>query len=113
MKRDEITPGWYDCALERSGRGGRRVRAQGIVWVEVVERSPWYTESVRYRVGAYRALLKGIVRVELTPRDVLRACTDAEVAQYERYFEQARENGWIDHLTDDRQRAASTPDAAS
>lgn len=107
MNREQISPGWHECALERSGRGGRHVRARGIVWVERVERSPWYTETVRYRVAAYRALLKGIVRVELTPRDVLRSCTEAEVMEYERYFKQAREHGWLDHLTDDRRGAAS------
>lgn len=102
MDRSAITPDrFYQCAIARAGRGGRRIVDTDIVQVLRVERDPWYTNSVRYRVIVLRALMKGIVRLALEPRDVLRPATPEETARYEGHFALVREHGWVDQTLDE------------
>lgn len=96
--RDEIEPGhYYEVALQRSGRGGRRIVQSEVCKVTAApERNPWYTESVRYHVQVTRMLMKGLVIVYVEPRDVLRRVTDAaEVEVAEKNWRFADEWGWV------------------
>lgn len=104
MRREKIeTPGYYEVALDRSGRGGRRIHSREVVKIAEVRRSGFYGDSAQYEVVAYRALIKGIVRITLMTRDVLRTASAEEVAKVDRNFAQAREFGWIDNEREDQQ----------
>lgn len=92
MRRAEIdAPGFYEVALERSGRGGRRIRLREVVKLLSVEQDMFYTDSKQYRVRYERMLMNGPTACTTSTRDVLRRITDPlEIAKCEAAYEMVK-----------------------
>lgn len=95
MRRAKIIQGeFYEVALDRSGRGGRRILERDFIKVVSVEEDgrSW---DIRYVVIGQRALTKGVVLCRFATRDVLRPATNEEAEKWAGYLKLSKNHGWI------------------
>lgn len=105
--RDIEAPGFYEVALDVSGRGGGRVDYSEVVYVTAVERDPWYTDSVQHFASFERMLTGGLRSDKRMTRFVMRRVTHPlEVAKCEAAYEMCKLAATLDGVESPEYRAA-------